>query len=178
MMLGVGAALPSAAGSVAGDGLAWPNGFRYRVTRAIAASLHGQPTGAVAWVFYRVAGAAMKTVANGGKVQNAAFLDHQFQSGGGLVLKHEVETYDGTAGVLNGWLRLQGFVAGQPLLLRHFYGHATLTAGQSDPAGCWAGCTLVVDFANGMDMSGNERSLTLSGVAAATLLDANAGDFA
>lgn len=165
-------------GATSGPRLAWPNGYRYRMRRILAAADHAMPDGAEAWIFWSVSDAAIKSVANGGHVEDGAFLDSRFENGFGARLRAEGESYDPVGGTITAWVRLTGFRAGADYAVVHSYGKAGLTEAEADPAGCWSGWPVSARLSDGLDQSGNGRHLTLTTVTPTTLLGAAAGDFA
>lgn len=177
--LGVGLALPCI-GTVSGGGgpvTTFPNGFRYQLQRIIPAELHLMPEGGSGWFQYRRTATALRSVANGGKVVNGTFLDHRFE-GGNTVAQHELEAWNASTGFILAWLFLSGFRAGLDYSVFHYYGNATLTLTQTNPIATWAGFTQSNNLATGIDLTGNSRNLTLTGVSASTIFSAEAGDFA
>ena len=180
--LGIGLAVPCI--SLAGGGggpppepaTTYPNGFRYQVQRIIPAAVHQMPTGGSGWFQYRHTAVSLKSVANGGKVENGTVLDHRFETGNTAV-QHEIEAWSATVGLIVAWLLLPGFQNGIDYQIFHYYGNAALTQPQANPVSAWAGFMQSNNLATGSDMTGNQQHFTLIGVAAAQLAGAGAGDF-
>jgi hypothetical protein len=156
----------------------WPNGYRYRLRRAIPAAIHQMPTGGVAWVKYRRTDNALRSVANAGKVENdQAWPDMTFENGLGAPLQWERESWNASTGAVVVYLRLINFVSGQDYVVLHSYGKLGTTADPAVPASCWAGYLQSVNMETGLDQSGAGRHFTLDGLVGSTIFGGDAGDF-
>lgn len=178
MLLGTsfGLVVPIAAAS-SGPAETWPNGFRYVLRRILAGALHGMPDGGEGWVFFRAQADALRSVAEGGHVEDGDFRDLRFETASGQLIRAEVESYDPATGTVTAWLYLAGFRAGVDYQVLLYYGRSDLAVGQSDPAGCWNGWLINARLSDGLDQTGHERHLALTSITPTTLLGAAAGDF-
>lgn len=156
----------------------WRNGYRYRRRQSIPAAIHQIPTGGVGWVKFRITSDGLRSVANGGNVENdAEWPDIRFENGAGVALKWELETWDEATGALVVWLRLTGFTSNVSYTFMIYYGKAGITADEADPIGCWVGFAQSVNMATGLDATGNDRHFALDDVVAGTMFGSSAGDF-
>lgn len=80
----------------------------------------------------------LKTVANGGKVQNINGYDIIFTSdaSGATVLDHEIEAYNPTTGELVAWVRVPSLDADTTIYM--FYGNSAITSTQEHVDGVWS----------------------------------------
>ena len=164
-------------GDPGGPRLAWPNGYRYRIRHVITAAIHQQPNNAQGWVKLRITNTALKSVANGGHVVNdALWPDIRFEMGSGLQLKYDLESWSSSSGALVVYLLLGNFSAVGDYTVLLYYGKPGITADEADPIACWSGFAQSVKMSTGVDMSGNGRHFTLTGVTAGTLFNGAAGD--
>ncbi len=74
----------------------------------------------------------LRTVANGGKVENANGYDIIFTSdqAGASQLAHQIESYDAVTGKIVFWVRVESFVATTKIYL--FYGNSSIATFQGD----------------------------------------------
>ncbi|MBP6858197.1 MAG: DUF2341 domain-containing protein, partial [Candidatus Pacebacteria bacterium] len=81
----------------------------------------------------------LKTVANGGKVQNANGYDIGFYSDSGLTtpLKFEINKWSATTGELIAWIKIPTLSHTTNTTIYMAYGNPSITTDQSDPAGVW-----------------------------------------
>ena len=155
----------------------WPNGYLVRLRRIIPASIHGMPTDGWVQLVYRRINNNLRLVANGGYIENADGYDQVFANGSGTPLDYEMESWTEATGTVVARVRLTGFRAGVDYTLFHYFGKADVTESQANPVAAWDGFLRSNNMATGLDMSGNGRHFTLTGVGAATLLGSAAGDF-
>lgn len=115
---------------------AYANGYTYRRTITINS---GQVTSGPHTDFpVLVAGtySYLATVANGGLVTDAQGDDIIFTaSDGTTVLKHEVELYTDTSGLVAYWVKVPSVDVGTVIYI--YYGNASVTTTQADPTNVW-----------------------------------------
>jgi hypothetical protein len=155
----------------------WPGGYRYALRRILSHEIHGMPDEGWAWVFYRAVNLNLRSVANGGHVENGTYRDIAFINVSGRFLDHHETVYNATTGTWAGWVRCIGFRNGVDYTLLQLYGHSGLTASTEDRVGCWDGCSHSVDLRTGVDASVNAKDLAPVGVASVSLLGDIAGDY-
>jgi len=81
---------------------------------------------------------ALKTVAHGGRVQNANGYDMIFTAGdGGTLLNHEVEQYDAATGQLLAWVKVPNLSAGINTTLYVYYGNNAISTSQENKSAVW-----------------------------------------
>ncbi len=79
--------------------------------------------------------AALKTVANGGKVQHAQGYDIVFTNADGTtLLSHEIEKYDATTGELVVWVKIPTLKVASDTLIFMYYGNASYSTAPSSTA--------------------------------------------
>jgi hypothetical protein len=80
----------------------------------------------------------LRTVGNGGTVQNASGFDIGFFGDAGLTtrLAHEVERYDGASGDLRAWVKIP--MLSDATAIFASYGDATITTSQEDVPAVWS----------------------------------------
>jgi len=90
-------------------------------------------------VLVSVSDPALKTVANGGHVQNANGYDIGFYADAGGVnkLKWEVERYNGATGQLIAWVKVPSLSSVSDTVFYLIYGDGTINSDQSDPVNTW-----------------------------------------
>jgi hypothetical protein len=90
-------------------------------------------------VLVALSNTTLKTVANGGHVQRSDGFDINFyaDSTHSTKLKWEIESYDGSAGTIVAWVNIPSLSSGSDTVFYMFYGDATITTDQSDPANTW-----------------------------------------
>lgn len=118
----------------------------------------------------------IKTVGNGGNVQNSSGFDINFFSNSTLVtkLKWEVEFYDGSAGTLVAWVKIPTVSYTADTVFYMAYDDTTISTFQGDINGTWnSGFLEVFHFPNGTNLSaadstvtGNNGTITLATAAA------------
>lgn len=161
-----------AALSVTGGGTVttYPNGYKYNYRIGIA------PQSATAhtltnWVLWfdssKLIDAAsvmanLKSVANGGKVENGDHLDIRFEDTSGTQFDHEIETYEPTTGLLRCWVRIPEWDCSLKARVLMYFGKEGLEASEEDAAGVWAAALAAIDPVTGEDKSGKGRSFTPS----------------
>ncbi|MFQ5470078.1 MAG: DUF2341 domain-containing protein [Gammaproteobacteria bacterium] len=84
-----------------------------------------------------VTDADLKTVANGGKVENANGFDIVFKDANGNNLAFEVEQYTATTGQLIAWVRVPSVSGSVNTTLYISYGSTAITTSQENVAGVW-----------------------------------------
>lgn len=81
----------------------------------------------------------LKTVGNGGKVQNANGYDITFYSDAALttLLDFERVFWDGATGVVEFWVRVPTLTSASALVIYLAYGNTSISSDQQDAAGTW-----------------------------------------
>ena len=81
----------------------------------------------------------LRTVANGGKVQNVNGFDIVFRQGGCAfaTLDHEIESYDPATGTFVAWVRIPTLSATTDTILEIYYGDATIVSSQENVTAVW-----------------------------------------
>jgi len=79
---------------------------------------------------------AIKTVANGGKVENSSGYDIRFETTGGVELDYERIFYSATTGQIIVWVQatIDGTTSTEVYM---YYGNSSVSTDQSDPTGTW-----------------------------------------
>ena len=77
----------------------------------------------------------LRTVANGGHVENTNGYDIVFRDSTGAFLDYEVEHYDGATGKLIAWVRVPSIDNGTDLYIQ--YGDASISSSQQNKTGVW-----------------------------------------
>lgn len=121
---------------------------------------------------------ALRTVANGGKVQSSSGFDIRFETDDGTKLAHDLAAYAPTTGKIEAWVRIPGFASGVDYGFSLYYGKAGLSSSEANAAATWAGFAASWDMSTGLDASPSGAHLTLASVTPATIFAVNAGDFA
>lgn len=136
----------------------------------------GQPVAGEAFTDFVIEGLLLsdptfRTVANGGRVASATADDVRFQlhDAAGTKLDHTVVSYAPTTGDLRVDLRLPSGDVAADFRFKMRYGNAGVLAPEANPAGCWRRPAAAWSWADGSDLTGQGRSLTLNAVAATTL---------
>jgi hypothetical protein len=75
-----------------------------------------------------IVNANLKSVANGGHVNNGTYLDFQFRGDDGTILAHEIASYDATTGTLLAWVKIPLLSPTTDTQIYIYYGKATLSA--------------------------------------------------
>jgi hypothetical protein len=90
-------------------------------------------------VLFNRTDALLKTVANGGHVQNANGYDIIFTSdaAGTVKLDHEIEYYNATTGQFVAWLRVPTLSHTADTVIYQFYGNSSITTSQENKTGVW-----------------------------------------
>ncbi len=118
---------------------------------------------------------ALKTVANGGNIQNSSGFDMMFTAGDGTTpLPYEVESYNGTTGNLVAWVNVPtlGYSADTPIYL--YYDNSSISTFQGNINGTWSSnFNSVLHLPNGStlstaDSTANGLSGTNNGATATT----------
>jgi hypothetical protein len=121
----------------------------------------------------------LKTVANGGHVQNANGYDIIFRDENGNQLDHEVESYDGAAGTLVAWVRVPTLSYNVDTPVFMYYGKSDVTSPTENPAGVWGsnykGVWHVHDDLE--DSTSNNNDATNNGTSSGTGKIANARSY-
>jgi len=111
--------------------------YRKAVTIA-AAQVSGSGNLANFPVLVSVTDPDLRTVANGGRVENANGYDNIFRAADGTTaLDFEVETYDATTGELVAWVRVPTLSGSVDTLLYLYYGSSGITTSQENPTAVW-----------------------------------------
>lgn len=98
----------------------------------------------------------LKTVGNGGKVQNANGYDIVFTSeGGSIQLDHEIETYNASTGEFVAWVRIPILKYDSDTIIQLTYGDVSITTSQENADGVWG-----TDHKGVYHMSGNVSDAT------------------
>ncbi len=80
----------------------------------------------------------LRTMANGGKVENANGFDIVFRQGCTVAnLDHEIEAYDPVAGTIVAWVRIPVLSYNTDTLIEMYYGDVTIVSSQENVAGVW-----------------------------------------
>ena len=80
----------------------------------------------------------LRTVGNGGHVQNANGYDITFRAAdGATVLDHEVEKYTASTGELVAWVRIPTLDYNDNTTIYLYYGNSAITSPTANPAGVW-----------------------------------------
>lgn len=130
------------------------------------------------------AGTTMKTVGNGGRIQNTTTINGQTvpadlafysDSGGVTILKHDIESYDATNGIIWAWVRVPTISSSSNTTFYVFYGDSGVTTYQGGSVGdVWTNSYVGVwHMADGStlnlnDSSGSTNTLTNHSVTATT----------
>jgi fibronectin type 3 domain-containing protein len=163
---------------------AFVNGYNYR--RALTVDHNQVPNTDQSNfpVLVRLTNPSLKTVANGGKVQNANGYDIAFYSDqqGAAPLVWELDSYDGVNGILAAWVKLPVVSHGADTTFYLFYGNPSVATFQSIPSSVWSnGFSGVWHLPNGTVLTGNDSTTnnnasTLNGsTATAGQIDGAAG---
>ena len=119
---------------------AWPNGYTYRATLVIDhTKVSGTSDLANFPVLVSLTNTDLKTVANGGKVQNASGYDIVFASdgNGSTPLYWEIENYDGTAGSIVFWVNVPTISHSVDTTVYAFYSKTGVATFQSTATSVW-----------------------------------------
>lgn len=81
--------------------------------------------------------ADLKTVANGGKVQNASGYDIRFETTDGIKLNHEVVFWSATTGQFIGYVRIPLLDGGTDTVIRIYYGNSGISTPEANPTEAW-----------------------------------------
>ncbi len=128
----------------------------------------------------------LRTVANGGKVQNASGFDIGFFSASDCStgkLKWETELYTATTGVVVYWIKIATLSHATNKVIYLCYGDASITTDQSDPTNVWdSNYKIVSHYPNGtsltvLDSTANAYNGTNASATAGTGLMDGAGVF-
>jgi biopolymer transport protein ExbB len=136
------------------------SGYYYAKTVTIQGS---QVSGTVANfpVLINVTDNSLRTVANGGHVQNANGYDIAFTQNGCTMLPVQIERYVPTTGEYVAWVRVPSLTNGTNTTLNMFYGNASISTNPSSTAVWDANYMGVWHFNNSVnDASTNTRNLT------------------
>lgn len=98
----------------------------------------------------------LKTVANGGKVQNSNGYDIGFYSDSGLTTKldWEIETWNGTTGEINAWVRVPTVSHTSDTVIYIGYADSGITTDQSNKTGVWdTNYKMVMHLADGSTLN-------------------------
>lgn len=81
----------------------------------------------------------LKTIGNGGKVENDAGYDIIFASDaeGTTILDHEIESYSPTTGAFTAWVRIPTLSASTDTTIYMFYGNSNISASQERASSVW-----------------------------------------
>ena len=79
----------------------------------------------------------LKNNANGGKIENANGYDIIFRNSSGEQLKHEIEKYDGTNGVLIAWVKIPDLDYNDNTAIYMYYGNAAISSSSAKPTEVW-----------------------------------------
>jgi hypothetical protein len=80
----------------------------------------------------------LRTVGNGGHVQNANGYDITFRAADGTtILDHEVEKYTASTGELVTWVRIPTLDYNDNTVIYMYYGNSTITSPTENPTGVW-----------------------------------------
>ena len=119
--------------------------------------------------------ATLKTVGNGGHVQNASGFDIGFYSdaGAATILKWEMERYTASTGEVVAWVKIPSLTTTTVFYM--FYGDATISTDQSDAVNVWTnnylgvyhlkdGTTINVNSSTGSNNGTNHGATAVSGI--------------
>lgn len=89
-------------------------------------------------MLYSHTGGWLKTVGNGGHVENANGYDIIFTLNDGITkLDHEIVSYDSTAGTFIAWVRIPTLLYNVDTTIRIYYGNSTISASQENANDVW-----------------------------------------
>ena len=152
------------------EGLAFPNGYRYRRRLVVPPPSAGGETVQDVVLLVQETRDWLRSVAAGGRVESAQGFDLRFEAGDGTRLDHELERYEPTNGELVAWVRVPSWRLADPLELLLYYGKPGLAAGEANPAGTWRGYLAVWNTLTGTDRTGKGRGLQPSNIATGSLI--------
>ena len=107
-------------------------------------------------VLVSLTNATLKTVANGGHVQNASGFDIGFfsDSAGTTPLKWEIDRWSATTGELIAWVKIPALSSTVDTVFYMRYGDPAITTDQSDPVNVWTnGFTAVYHLKDGTTLN-------------------------
>lgn len=152
------------------------NGYLYRRRIVVPKASLAEGTLADFPLLVELAGAWLKPVAQGGRLQSALAFDLRFEGNSGPRYDHEIERYDAAAGTLRAWVRLPALNAAADSTVYLYYGKPGLTVSEENPAGVWKDYLAVYHLPSGIDRTGKSLDLAATGVTTATLVG-EAGGF-
>jgi prepilin-type N-terminal cleavage/methylation domain-containing protein len=105
----------------------------------------------------------LKTVANGGKVENDNGYDIIFtsDSAGATVLSHEIEYYNPSTGEMTAWVKVPTLAANTDIYM--FYGNSDIVSTQENISDVWSNNYQMVTHLNDSGIGGVRSSVTSSG---------------
>jgi hypothetical protein len=115
----------------------------------------------------------LRTVANGGKVQNASGFDIAFYDGDGVQLSHETERWIDTSGEVVYWVKVPSISHITDTIIYMVYGNSSISVDQSNKADVWSnGFICVYHLPDGTTLSATDSlgtyDGTITGVSAAS----------
>lgn len=121
----------------------------------------------------------LKTIANGGKVENSNGYDIRFYADSGLtsLLDFERVFWDGATGECEFWIKIPTLTSASPTVIYIVYGDTSISSDQQDAAGVWSNnYGLIQHLANGTtlsltDSTGVQSATNHSAVAIAGKID-------
>ena len=129
--------------AVSAAGENWLPGYNYRMQITFTSDTAKIPSTQTDFpVLVNLTEPDLKTVANGGHVQNANGYDISFTSSdGSTVLSHEIERYNTATGEYIAWVKIPGLSTN--VIIYIYYGNSTATTNPSTPAVWDANYTMV-----------------------------------
>lgn len=116
----------------------------------------------------------LRTVANGGLVENSNGWDIRFEDEDGNKLPHELTDYSATTGVAEFWVKVPQVTQTGRTTFFIFYGKAGLSASEANQADTWSDYIAVWNCRTGADRTGHSRNVypnvSPSDVGAGTLI--------
>lgn len=149
--------------------LTYANGYTYSYRRALAPQSDTSTT-LTNWPYWFDSSklvdsasvmANLKSVANGGKVENGTHLDIRFETTDGVKLDHEVETYDPTTGLLRAYVRIPSWDCSLKYRYILYFGNSGVAADEDNASGVWTAALAAIDPITGTDKSGKGRGFAV-----------------
>jgi fibronectin type 3 domain-containing protein len=141
--------------------LLFSNGYTYRRSLTVDHTQVPNSDQSDFPVLVRLTNPSLRTVANGGKVQNANGYDIAFYSDqqGATPLVWELDSYDGVNGILAAWVKLPIVSHSVDTVFYLFYGNPSVGTFQSTPSGVWSNSfSGVWHLPNGTVLTGNDST--------------------
>jgi hypothetical protein len=144
--------------------------FGFQATISLPAWGTGLPSLATFLLPFAVVNSNLRTVANGGRVQNSNGFDIRFVNAAGAKLAHRLIYYDGAAGIVVATVNFaRNFAAAETIRIQ--VGKAGLTVSEENVTGAAAGGWLAIYCGDRFDRTGAGRDLTNFNNPRATAID-------